>query len=463
LSERSGAGENLWAAGCQSGSIRPVAEVRGPGCAARARQPVEETGLEPVCAEDESPGGQVGRASIWSHSDAAAKWAGFQLPLVVMVLAGFALFAGVVSGLVSRGRFSNLADIPMRYSALVLAWLAGVTLADPVGRWIGGSGGDNLGFGLYLVGLAALVAFAVINAVHMPGMWLIALGALANLVVCANNHGTPYSITALHNAGVTAVNYTDVATKTATKHPERAGDQLKILGDVVPIRVLKTVVSPGDLLFAFGLASVTANGLTGRRGGRRVRGIHRARHLPKVGVLGGSRTPVSIPRSGGANPSDPATALPVSLVESSESPSAVAVLEGETAGSTEGSANSVWSARLDLLRATGDPEVLIDVTGGVAGPEDVTPAHALALALKAQNIPDDQIARLVSAAVSSSSAPGSSALELSSSLVSASSASTLFSGRGDSSSRADDADFLSGDPSFQAINRIDLLELLSEV
>jgi Family of unknown function (DUF5317) len=396
-----------------------------------------------------------------------------------MVLAGFALFAGVVSGLISRGRFSNLADIPMRSSALVLAWLAGVTLADPVGRWIGGSGGDNLGFGLYLVGLAALVAFAVINAVHMPGMWLIALGALGNFVVCANNHGTPYSITALHNAGVTAVNYTDVATKTATKHPERAGDQLRFLGDVVPIRVLKTVVSPGDLLFAFGLASVTANGLSGRRGGRRVRGVHRARHLPKGEVLGGSPNQVTATNSGVVNPSDPVSPSLVASAESGESLSAEGlagalgvgahgvgaeplVVDGVTAG-------SVWSARLDLLRATGDPEVLIDVTGGAAGPDDVTPAHALALALKAQDIPDDQVARLVSAAVSSSSA---SALGSGSALGSAappalgsgsSLASTLFSGLGDSASPSDDSDSASGDPSFRSINRIDLLELLSEI
>jgi Family of unknown function (DUF5317) len=313
-----------------------------------------------------------------------------------MVLAGFALFAGVVSGLISRGRFSNLADIPMRYSALVLAWLAGVTLADPIGRWIGGSGGNNLGFGVYLVGLAALVAFAVINAVHMPGMWLIALGALANLVVCANNHGTPYSITALHKAGVTAVNYTDVATTTATKHPERPGDQLKFLGDIVPIRVLKTVVSPGDLLFAFGLASVTANGLTGRRSGKRVRGVHRGRHLPKGEVPVGLNGLVAAANSGVADSDDSLNAAATTSTELG----AFSSTEGQTA----------WSARLDLLRATGDPDVLIDVTGGVAGADDVAPAHALTLALRAQDIPDDQVARLVSAAVCASSSSTDSVL-----------------------------------------------------
>jgi Family of unknown function (DUF5317) len=311
-----------------------------------------------------------------------------------MVLAGFALFAGVVSGLISRGRFSNLADIPMRYSALVLVWLAGMTLADPLGNRLGGSTGQNVGFGLYLVGLAALVVFAVINAVHMPGMWLLAIGALANFVVCANNHGTPYSITALHNAGVTAVNYTDVATTTATKHPERPGDQLKFLGDIVPIRVLKTVVSPGDLLFAFGLASVTANGLTGRRRGKRVRGVHRGRHLPKGEVPVALTALVAAANSVTASADDSLGAAAIDGVGSSETSSA----EGHT----------VWSARLDLLRATGDPDVLIDVTGGVAGADDVAPAHALALALRAQDIPDDQVARLVSAAVSGAAALSSS-------------------------------------------------------
>ena len=338
-----------------------------------------------------------------------------------MVLAGFALFAGVVSGLISRGRFSNLADIPMRYSALVLVWLAGTVLADPLGARIGGSLGNNLGFGLYLVGLGALVVFAVINAVHMPGMWLVALGALANFVVLANNHGTPYSVSALYNAGVTATNYTDVAKTTATKHPERPTDQLTFLGDVVPIRVLKTVVSPGDLLFAFGLASVTANGLTGRRGGRRVRGVHRGRHLSKGEVRGVVLDRAAVTNSGVLNPSNLVSAALVASAESSESPSAegpvVDVLNvegldlqglaveglaagGRVAAGPVAEGPTAWSARLDLLRATGDPEVLIDVTGGVAGPDDVTPTHALALALRAQNIPDEQVARLVSAAVS---------------------------------------------------------------
>lgn len=343
-----------------------------------------------------------------------------------MVLAGFALFAGVVSGLISRGRFSNLADIPMRYSALVLVWLAGMTLADPLGNRLGGSAGQNVGFGLYLVGLAALVMFAVINAVHMPGMWLLAIGALANFVVCANNHGTPYSITALHKAGVTAVNYTDVATTTATKHPERPGDQLKFLGDVVPIRVLKTVVSPGDLLFAFGLASVTANGLTGRRSGKRVRGVHRGRHLPKGEVPVALTALLAAANSGTAPVDDSGGAAAIVGAKSSETssadlltgvgvPDSVSRLAGSAVGSVGGvgsagfepSGVKVWSARLDLLRVTGDPDVLIDVTGGVAGPDDVTPAHALALALRAHDIPDDQVARLVSAAVSgSSSSPG---------------------------------------------------------
>ncbi len=313
-----------------------------------------------------------------------------------MVLAGFALFAGVVSGLISRGRFSNLADIPMRYSALVLVWLAGMTLADPLVNRIGGATGQNVGFGLYLAGLAALVAFSVINAVHMPGMWLLAIGALANFVVCANNHGTPYSITALHNAGVTAVNYTDVATTTATKHPERPGDQLKFLGDVIPIRVLKTVVSPGDLLFAFGLASVTANGLTGRRSGKRVRGVHRGRHLPKGEVPVGFTGLVSVANSGVARSDDSLNAAAMTSTELG----AFSSTEGPTA----------WSARLDLLRVTGDPDVLIDVTGGAAGPNDVTPTHALSLALRAHNIPDDQVARLVSAAVCASSSSTGSVL-----------------------------------------------------
>ena len=62
-------------------------------------------------------------------------------------------------------------------------------------------------------------------------------------------------------------------------HPQHSGDQLVLLGEVIPLRPLRTVVSFGDLFVAFGLGASTMNALvatgsrrTGSRGPRHRRG-----------------------------------------------------------------------------------------------------------------------------------------------------------------------------------------------
>ena len=54
-----------------------------------------------------------------------------------------------------------------------------------------------------------------------------------------------------------------------TSVDRRSGDQMVILGQVIPIRPLRTVVSFGDLFVSFGLGAATMNALVGSGSSRR--------------------------------------------------------------------------------------------------------------------------------------------------------------------------------------------------
>ena len=61
-------------------------------------------------------------------------------------------------------------------------------------------------------------------------------------------------------------------------HPERPGDQLLFLSDVIPLQPMRTVVSFGDVLVALGLGCVTATAMWARRPRR----IGNPRHLRRA-------------------------------------------------------------------------------------------------------------------------------------------------------------------------------------
>jgi hypothetical protein len=157
-----------------------------------------------------------------------------------MSLVVIALVAGVGAGLLLGGRPRYLASTRLRWSALLVAG-AVCALA-----------GSRLGTAMIVIGYVLLLAFAFRN-LALTGMVLVACGLLANLVVIAIDRGMPIS---------------GVPTGTAygqRHHGARPGDHLLELSDHIRLTPLDLTVSPGDIVLALGVATVTAGLMRPRR------------------------------------------------------------------------------------------------------------------------------------------------------------------------------------------------------
>ena len=77
-----------------------------------------------------------------------------------------------------------------------------------------------------------------------------------NVTVMALNEGMPVSSWALGGAGLGRT--MDVARGHFYKHSAMTvHTRLRLLGDIVPFRLMRTVLSPGDLLMLVGIAAMT--------------------------------------------------------------------------------------------------------------------------------------------------------------------------------------------------------------
>ncbi|HEV8296299.1 MAG TPA: DUF5317 family protein [Acidimicrobiales bacterium] len=184
--------------------------------------------------------------------------------LDALVLSFLAILGGLFVGLMRHGRLRNLTLLRVRWwPALAL----GVAVPALVDRF-----DPPAAVPLVVIGLVALLAFAVGN-VHIVGMSVVAIGVLANLAPVVANNGMPVRAEALVDAGLAARDELDRVHIHGAQRLERAGDHITWLGDVLPVRETRQVLSFGDLLILAGVADVAAN-LTLRR--VRVRG-----RLPK--------------------------------------------------------------------------------------------------------------------------------------------------------------------------------------
>ena len=159
--------------------------------------------------------------------------------------------AGMLAGFMRGGQLDGVASAEVRLPALLLvgfALQAAAALANGLG-WRSGAV-----VAVSLCSLAALVAFTLVNQ-RMPGMRMLALGVLCNLVVLGLNGGMPVTEGALARAG-------HPVTRTAEGLPHRpdAGHVLveqttvlRPLADVWAVRPLGQVVSVGDIAQYAGL------------------------------------------------------------------------------------------------------------------------------------------------------------------------------------------------------------------
>ena len=173
--------------------------------------------------------------------------------VLVLVVAVGAVLVGAVAGV---GRLTRIRVRAVRLlvtAALVQLLTSSLTPGSGPARWLA------LVLTMLLVGL-----FLVGNA-RLPGVPLMALGLLLNVLVVTANAAMPVSVTAAQRAGLTRSELhldTD-----AMREPSGPGTRLTRLGDVVPVALpgRPQVVSVGDVLVAAGVGLLLVTGGAPRR------------------------------------------------------------------------------------------------------------------------------------------------------------------------------------------------------
>lgn len=170
-----------------------------------------------------------------------------------MSLMPFALIAGVVVGLVTRGRFSNLGD---RTFSLWPVLLLGAVIQLVAQSTAAG----ERSYALVATSFSLLALFAAAN-LRYAGMGVVLVGLLMNVATIAVNRGMPVSPTAIVASGIVDSG-ADVAQLDlkAKRHVMTGEDTLYWLSDIVPVRLLGgQVLSFGDLVMSVGVADLIAH------------------------------------------------------------------------------------------------------------------------------------------------------------------------------------------------------------
>lgn len=160
-----------------------------------------------------------------------------------------AIALGVVLGFAAGGRPSNIGRRPLQLVSLLaisVALQAAAEIFDVP---------DTLGLSVVLVSYVGLSAFAIAN-IRLVGMPVVLVGLLCNLAVITLNGGMPVrssSIVAARAADASEVKSLDFGAK---RHLATSADHVSELGDIIPVRPTREVLSFGDLILAFGIAGL---------------------------------------------------------------------------------------------------------------------------------------------------------------------------------------------------------------
>jgi Family of unknown function (DUF5317) len=244
-------------------------------------------------------------------------------------LALLAVVMGIAAGLFARGSLRNLINARFGNSFLVGIYAAGMIAARFEIRW---------SFAMMLIGMAAFVVFAFSNALPVPGMAVVGLGLLLNLVISANNGGMPYRASAVVSAGAVSSKSADLVPKNGImQHAERSSDQLMALADVIPLRPLREVVSVGDVLVALGMGLVAFSAVAGSITGvhsKNSAGLVQPTAIVRLNSIGTAPTPTPTPTS---------TASPILTVSLPTGENALASPQGNSFND-DGELDDDWSA-----------------------------------------------------------------------------------------------------------------------
>jgi Family of unknown function (DUF5317) len=176
------------------------------------------------------------------------------LTLVALLL--LPVLAGLVAGWLRGGRPARLAALRPR--APWLAWLAvPAQLAQAYAPAVRRVVEADLGVPMLLLVYAPVGLWLVVNLPGRPvgvrvAVVMLLLGGSMNGVAIAANGRMPFSVVAAQRAGVPAAKV--AATDLPKNEQATAETRLAWLGDNLPVRPLRKVVSAGDLVIVLGVA-----------------------------------------------------------------------------------------------------------------------------------------------------------------------------------------------------------------
>jgi hypothetical protein len=198
-------------------------------------------------------------------------------PLLFLLVAA----AGLAVGLARGGSLRHLREPGVRAARLGVAFLAvqSLVVVLPL-RALGLP--LVLGAVLLLASLVVLLGVARANG-RLPGVPLLALGLLLNLVVVLANLGMPVPAETLERAGIGIEQ--PAPDRPDPKHVlERGGTRLELLGDRLAVRPLRTVTAYGTVIELAGLFLLLQHLVRGpgpfRREDGTAHGAHEARTVP---------------------------------------------------------------------------------------------------------------------------------------------------------------------------------------
>ena len=166
-----------------------------------------------------------------------------------------AVAIGLTAGYVAGGSHANLRYYAGRLPLLPVLWATGFAVTDRT----------NVphAFIVLVVAYCCFALFVGANISRVKGIWVLGIGVALNMAVLLSNHATPFRTSSLRAAGLHEVSAGDVVRTTAVSRPERSGDRLLPLADIVPLNAgpLREVLSIGDVFIALGMSLVVFQAL----------------------------------------------------------------------------------------------------------------------------------------------------------------------------------------------------------
>ena len=170
--------------------------------------------------------------------------------LVGMSYVVAAVVVGVIAGYLAGGRLSALGEAEVRWWPVLLVGIAVQVASLAID--------STLGVALLLLSFACIIAFTALNLAR-AGMGLVLIGVLLNAIVIGVNAGMPVRERAIVASGLAERDEIDELDFNSKWHLETDADRFTILGDIIPVPVVREVLSFGDLVMAVGVADVIAH------------------------------------------------------------------------------------------------------------------------------------------------------------------------------------------------------------